>query len=258
MTTPPPQADPGISPLPPPLLQEKVSPCRHVPDPNGNSHSVMDFIKYGGALPGMQPPVPPPPGQRAWVWHVLKWVGERLVEELGGAARPWPGEVAPEGSPDTQQQQQQQGGEGGASPGGKGSRRGRGGGGGRRGGGAGADSSRDVSPGAVGGAVAAGPAAAAGGAAGAYGGVSEDDPRRLVVLLVERVGEFRGPELLPLAQTLLEVVMRGEAAGCRVAWVGRVRRGNTGGATGRRGLWPIGGPGRPHGQGLGMSWVEVL
>lgn len=80
---------------------------------------------------------------------------------------------------------------------------------GRRGGGS-AASSRDVSP----------TARTRGGAAASptppqpdAGGAGVSAPRRLLEALVERTGGFRGPELLPLAATLLEVVARGECGG---------------------------------------------
>ncbi|GFR49077.1 hypothetical protein Agub_g11104, partial [Astrephomene gubernaculifera] len=112
-------------------------------------------------------------GHRSWVWHVLKWVGERLLEEMAGAES-----AAVEGGE----------GRGGAAAGAGGTR------GSRR------NRSRDVSPSSA--------RPAAGGSSSSSAGSPSSDPRVMLRQLVERTGSFRGPELLPLALTLMEVVAR--------------------------------------------------
>ncbi|GIM07213.1 hypothetical protein Vretimale_11419, partial [Volvox reticuliferus] len=102
-------------------------------------------------------------GHRSWVWHVLKWVGERLLEEMLTAAATPPSSSSP-------------------SAGGSGT--------GRRG----DSASRDTSP--------MQPPLTVGAGAGAQ----STDPRVMLKQLVERTGQFRGPELLPLACTLMDVV----------------------------------------------------
>ncbi|GIM07215.1 hypothetical protein Vretimale_11419 [Volvox reticuliferus] len=106
-------------------------------------------------------------GHRSWVWHVLKWVGERLLEEMLTAAATPPSSSSP-------------------SAGGSGT--------GRRG----DSASRDTSP--------MQPPLTVGAGAGAQ----STDPRVMLKQLVERTGQFRGPELLPLACTLMDVVAHGE------------------------------------------------
>ncbi|EFJ52249.1 hypothetical protein VOLCADRAFT_87230 [Volvox carteri f. nagariensis] len=103
-------------------------------------------------------------GHRSWVWHVLKWVGERLQEEMAAVT------AAEAAEPQTSVN---------------------GGGKSRRSSSSGVGDGRETSP------IQPG-AGASQHAAG--------DPRVMLRQLVERTGQFRGPELLPLACTLLNVV----------------------------------------------------
>lgn len=139
-------------------------------------------------------------GHRSWVWHVLKWVGERLLEEMSSnrltAAGP---ELGP------------------TAAGGSGSESGRG----RRSRGS-SSGNGDTSHGTC-------------GVSAPAGGTGSSDPQVMLWQLVQRTGSFRGPELLPLACTLLEVVAHGK--GGTACWnAGHLAYGEAGWLRGGR-LW---------------------